>query len=151
MRLELGEQRPRPAAETRAELPRRAPAAPEERELLEVLLAEPSFVTLAAQEVNPDQLKHLGLRRLLQELYRLQAAGHVPDLDQIRLRIDNPELAEHALLLEEKGRMHANRRAWFERLLAIFSERRLAGAKQEIRNQLQAASDHDEALELLRR
>src|SRR5262249_24779057 len=59
---------------------RTAKAAPEERELLEVLLAEPDLVSQARSEVPVEQIEHLGLRRLLQGLYDLHQAGQPPTL-----------------------------------------------------------------------
>src|SRR5207244_1747271 len=60
---------------------RSAPAAAEERELLEVLLAEPALVPVAAAELATEQIRHPGLRELLAGLYDLQAAGELPELD----------------------------------------------------------------------
>src|SRR5262249_41727531 len=84
-----GARRSRPGDSEESDEPRKAPALPEERELLEVLLAEPELVAVAITEVTPDQIQHPGLRRALEGLYRLQAAGEVPDLDRLRLQIDN--------------------------------------------------------------
>jgi len=131
--------------------PRTQPAAAEERELLEVLLAEPSLVGAAAEELPAEEVKHPGLRQLLEELYRMHAAGETPDLDQLRLRIDNPHLADSALRLQDRGQREADRPAWFGRVLRIFRERRLVNEKRDLQNQLHAAPDHDQALELLRR
>lgn len=130
---------------------RTAPAAPEERELLEVLLAEPDLVPTAAREVAPDQIQHPGLRRALEGLYRLQAAGETPDLDRLRLHIDSPRLAEYLLHMQEVGRHHKDRAAWLQRILAVFRKRQTVGQTQELQNQLHAADDHAQAVELLRR
>ena len=54
---------------------RKAPAAPEERQLLELLLAEPDLVSEAAEAVRPEEIAHPGLRRLLEGLYALLAEG----------------------------------------------------------------------------
>jgi DNA primase len=129
---------------------RKAPAAPEERELLEVLLAEPDLVRVAAVAVSPEEIRHPGLRQLLEGLYHLQAAGEPPDLDQLRPRINNPDLAAAALALQEVGRKHADRAGWLKQILALFQQRRVLPEKQELHNQLHAASNHAEALELLR-
>jgi DNA primase len=129
---------------------RSARALPEEVELLEVLLAEPTLVGVAAAEVSPEEMKHPGLQRLLQEIYRMQAAGQTPDVDQIRLRLDNPELAQSALRMQDKGRLHADRKDWLQRLLQVFRDRRVVKEKRELQNQLHAANDPAHALELLR-
>jgi DNA primase len=137
---------PEPAAE------RRAPAPGRERELLEVLLADPVLVPLVAAEVAPDQLQHPGLRRLLVELYAIQEEGGVPDLDQMRVRlVDNPPLAEYALKMHDVGRRNPDRPAKLTQLLVEFRKLGLEAEIQELQNQLHAARDHQEAVELLRR
>src|SRR5437764_10924884 len=66
---------------------RQAPAAPEERELLEVLLADPALVPVAAAEIQSEEVQHPGLRHLLEGLYALHGAGEPPSLDLLRARI----------------------------------------------------------------
>jgi DNA primase len=130
---------------------RKAPAPGREVELLRVLLAEPALVAVAATEVAPDHLEHPGLRRLLSELYALQTQGGMPDLDQLRVRlIDNPPLAEYALTLHDLGREIPERADRLKRLFLEFRKHRLEPVKQELQNQLHAAGDHKEAVELLR-
>lgn len=129
---------------------RSAKAAPRERELLEVLLADPLLVPMAAAEVAPGDIEHPGLRQLLQGLYTLRAAGQSPDLDQLRARLDNPRLAQAAQRLREVGRLNPAPRAWLEGLLSEFRRCRAEPVKQQLQNQLHAASDHTEAVELLR-
>jgi DNA primase len=130
--------------------PRAAKAPPEERQLLEVLLAEPALVPVAAPQVPPEDVSHPGLRKLLAGLYALQAAGEPPTLDQLRPRLDSVPLAVKALELQEVGLAMTDRSACLRQLLVFFQERRLRLAKQDLQNQLQAASDHQAALELLR-
>jgi DNA primase len=134
-----------------AETERQAPAPGRERELLEVLLADPALVPLAVAEVAPEHLEHPGLRRLLTELYALQAEGGPPDLDRLRIRlIDNPRLADYALKMHDVGRRIPDRGARLNQLHAEFRRHRRASANQELQTQLQAARDHTEAVELLR-
>jgi DNA primase len=140
---------PRPEAD--AEAPRQAPAAPEERELLELLLAEPALVPAARAALAAEAVEHPGLRRLLEGLYALDEAGEPPTLDQLRPRLANPRLAAKALEMGDVGRRHPDRPGWLQRLLSRFQERRQRPVKQELQNQLHAARDHDQALELLRR
>jgi DNA primase len=129
---------------------RKAPAAPEERQLLEVMLAEPDLVLVAAKAVRPEEMNHPGLRLLLAGLYDLLAAGEPTDLDQLRGRLDNPRLAERAMKLQEVGRGNSDRAGCLRMLLNLFEERRRRPALQELQNRLQAPSDHEAALELLR-
>jgi DNA primase len=154
---ELRDARRRGEADTRRpgadepELEKKAPAPGRERELLEVLLAEPGLVPVVATEVAPEHLEHPGLRRLLTELYALQAEGGPADLDRLRLRlVDNPRLAEYALKMHDVGRDIPDRAAKVERLLGEFRKLRLESVKQELQHQLHAAKDHTEAVELLR-
>jgi DNA primase len=145
-----GRKRPvsRPAGESPEK--RTAPAAPRERQLLQVLLANHSLVAQAAAEVPVAEIEHPGLRQMLGGLYDLHSRGETPDLDRLRPLIDNPALAQTALDFQELGRMHSDPAAWLEGLLIEFRKRRAEAHKQELQNQLQAASDHTEAVELLR-
>jgi DNA primase len=129
---------------------RHGTAAQEERELLQVLLAEPALVPAAAARLAPERVRHPVVRELVEGLYRLHAAGEPPDLDQLRLQIDDPKLAEYLLQLQDVGRLHRDRADWLERILAFFRQRQVKTETQEIQNQLHAVGDHDQALALLR-
>jgi DNA primase len=129
---------------------RQAPAAPHERELLEILLAEPGLVARAAAEIKREEVQHPGLRQLLELMYLTYAAGETPDLDLLRPQIENPRLAEYALRMRDDGQRKPNRAASLQGLLAVFRQRRELPRKQELQNQLHAAQDHSAALELLR-
>jgi DNA primase len=130
---------------------RQAKAEPIERQLLEMLLADPNLVPVAAAEISVTEVRHPGLRRLLEGLYQLQAAGQVPDLDHLRPSlVDNQPLADYALRMEEIGRAVPERPARLRQLLAEFRKRRLAPEKQQLHNQLQAVGDDAQAIELLR-
>lgn len=128
----------------------KAPAAPEERELLEVLLADPALVATALKEVTPQDIAHPGLRQLLEGLFSLQADGETPTLDQLRPRLNNPRLESWALEHQEIGRKNQDRETWLRQVLAVFQQRRLLPEKVELQNQLQAAADHEAAVALLR-
>jgi hypothetical protein len=142
---------PRPTRAAEADdAERKAPARPEERHLLEVLLAEPELVAAAQAVVRPEEVGHPGLRALLEGLYALLAAGEPATLDQLRGRFDNVRLAEHALKLQDVGRRMTDRAGALRDLLRTFEERRTRAAKEELQNKLQAPGDHAEALELLR-
>jgi DNA primase len=138
-----------PATENEPGL-RSAKAAPVECELLQVLLAEPALVDQAAAAVRPDEIAHLGLRKLLDGLYGLLTAGEPPTLDLLRPRLDSAPLAAKALELQETGRRHSDRQTWLRQILARFQERRLRPVTQELHTQLNAARDPAAELELLR-
>jgi DNA primase len=131
---------------------RSSPAAPEERELLEVLLADPSLVPVAAGEIKPERIQHPGLRRLLEGLYELQAEGEPPTLDLLRTRIDNPALIAKALEMQEVGRLNSDRAAWLRQVVVEFRRKyQVAPEQEELKNRLRAANDHATAVDLLRR
>jgi DNA primase len=146
------QRRPAPDARQRDEAagPKAAPAAAHERELLQILLAEPALVADAAREVPSGEVEHPGLRLLLEGLYRLLAEGAEPGLELLRLRIDNPPLIAKALELQDLGRDEPDRRAWLGRVLDRFRERRALARKQELHSRLSSVSDAAAAVELLR-
>jgi DNA primase len=148
-----GKQRPAPALVRRDEaaVPQTLPAAPHERDLLQVLLASPDLVPAAAEVVQPEWLEHPGLRRLLEELYRLQAEGRAADVERLRERIDNPRLVEHAFRARDIGLQIRDRAAALERLIEEFHRRRQSPRRQELYNQLCGVGDDATAIELLRR
>ena len=141
----------RSASEGHDEEPRSAPALPHEKQLLEVLLAQPDLVPIAIAEVREEEIAHLGLRQLLSGLYALQSEGEPPTLDLLRTRLDNPRLATAALELQEVGWANPNRDATLRQLLIEFRRRRLQPVKLDLQNRLTAVNDHDQAVELLRR
>jgi DNA primase len=124
-------------------------AAPEERELLQVLLACPSLVPTAQAAVTPEEIHHPEARRLLAGLYELAAQGEPCELDQLRPRLD-AALGQKALLLQDVGLRHPDPSSWLRQILARFQERRARLVKEEIHNQLHADPPHEAALELLR-
>lgn len=133
------------------EAPQAAPAEPLERELLEVLLADANLVPAARVEVGVDDIRHPGLRRMLDELYRLSDDGEEPNLDALRLRIaDRPHLADFALRMQEVGHLHKDRAAWLEQILTAFRTRREKQTARELRSQLSAADNHSAAMDVLR-
>ena len=130
--------------------PQSGPAAPEEKQLLSLLLADERLVPVAAAEIPPEEIQHSGLRCLLEGLYALQAEQQPPTLDCLRGRVANGKLFEAALKLQEIGRVERDREYRLRQLLDHFAERRTRPIKQKLQNQLHAASDHATALELFR-
>ncbi len=142
---------PRPLAEG----PKSGPAHRAEQQLLELLLAEPDLVPTAAESVSPETLSHTGLRRLLSELYALQAAGQTPDFDALRVRlieIDRTDLVEAAQRLQFKGRHTNDRPEYLRRVIDWFVKDRAMAEKKAIKDQLATVpADDEQAIELLRR
>jgi DNA primase len=121
-----------------------------ELDLMRVLLADPTLVSVAQVEIDPRMIEHPRLRLLLEVLYRLAAEGEVPDLDHARLRIDNPALFAKALELQEMGRMHSDRQGWLRQIVACFRQRQERPVKAQIQHQLRGIDNAEEAKELLR-
>ncbi len=128
------------------------PAQRAERQLLELLLAEPGLVPMAAGSVSPETLSHTGLRRMLAELYALQSAGQTPDFDALRVRlIDRPDLVEAAMRLQFVGRHTNDRPQYLRQVLDWFAKQRTEAERKSLKEQLAAGADDGQAIELLRR
>lgn len=128
------------------------PAEAAEKQLVELLLADPALVPVAANAVPADAITHTGLRRVLTELYAIQAAGAVPDIEALRVRLDDrPDLFDVAAnKLQPVGQMMQDRPQWLARLLKRFVELRAEAAARTVREQLASATE-DEAADLLRK
>jgi DNA primase len=123
-----------------------------EQQLIELLLAEPALVPRAAVAVNPADLTHTGVQRLLGELYAIQTAGGTPDLDALRERLrDRPDLFEAAQKRHFVGSSMQDRDQWFERVLRRLSELKIEAEKRAVAERLKTAEDDSEAVELLRK
>ncbi|MGF1578391.1 MAG: DNA primase [Gemmataceae bacterium] len=129
----------------------RKPALPHERELLEVLLAEPKLVVMAAKEIELEHIEHPGLRCLLEGLFRLQAEGQSPTLDMLRARIDNKPLLDAANGLQQTGQENQNRVGWLQEILSRFRTRQEDLRKEQLQSQIHSTDDQQAALELLRK
>ena len=129
------------------------PAEACERQLVELLLADPGLVPQASFAVTPEEVTHSGLRRVLAEMYAIQAAGGVPDLDSLRERLaDRPDLYDAAQKLHyvgtQMGREQEERADWLKRVLKRFADLKAEHARKQVRDELAAGGD---ATELLRR
>jgi DNA primase len=130
---------------------KRFPPAPEELQLLRLLLADPSLIPDAAAEVTLDMLQHPRVRQVIGEMYALHSAGESCSVDQLRVRIDDAHLTEIMLNQHDIGRKITDRPVRLRELLAVFREKHhIEPRTREIKNQLHAAGDHDKAVELLR-
>ena len=126
------------------------PAPVHERELVELLLAEPTLVARAAIEVPLLEVEHPRSRKVIEALYRLHASGQPADLDHLREPLDNETLWSQLHLLQERGEDHPDRASMFQTVVERFRERRWARRKQAIMNQLQNGVDEATRLTLLR-
>ncbi len=147
---------PNPAAliDMPANGPKIAPAeAALEKQLLQLLLAEPGLVGTAREQVPPDTLRHSGLRRMLSELYTLHSDGQPPDLDGLRVRLmDRPELFEAAQKLQFVGHQITERVEKLGKIVSRFAEMRDESETRVVMRALAAgAADEQGQLDLLRR
>ncbi len=140
-------------SEADQEQPRAMPADPAERELLEILLAEPRLLPRALEHLDAEAIRHPGLRRLWEEMVALHEAGEVPSADLLRARLtDRPRLAEVVLRLQAAGLANAQRSAWLDDLLQVFQQRRVTTQVTVLQSQLQTVPrDGPPPLELLER
>jgi DNA primase len=127
-------------------------AEPLERELLEVLLAEPGLVARARREVDAAMMRHAGARKVLEELYALLEEGKTPGVDQLRARLlDSPGLVERVAAAQAAGLKATDRKAWLEAILERFRQREQAAQRDAVRNQLKNVANHEPPpVELLR-
>ena len=140
-----------PAKPEEPPVPRSAPAARHEVELLELMLAEPKLVSRAKADLVTGDLEHPGLIRMANALFDLLDAGLVPDVDHLRNKIDSEKLLEHALIFQDRGLFHADKAAAYDKVIGRFREIRGLRAGHEIKNQVSSVNDHDQARELLRK
>jgi DNA primase len=128
------------------------PAAAAEKQLVELLLGDPVLVPVAAAQLTPEEITHTGLRRILSELYAIHTAGGVPDLESLRVRLDDREdLFNAAQTLAFVGQQMQDREEWLARLLRRFAELKSQAAAQSVKEQLASATDEQQAVELLRK
>ncbi len=138
-------------AEAEPEPERSAPAASHERELVEVLLAEPNLVCRAMQDIPADTIEHPGLRRVLVALYGLQAAGRAPDLDRLREQLDNERLLQKVFELQDRGLNHRDRKAAYEQIVGRFREMDRRKFHSDLVAQVESLTDPAAKIELLAR
>jgi DNA primase len=142
----------RSAAQPEPEGKKAGPAPSQERELVQLLLANPDRVAAARERIKPEEISHSGLRQIVERLYTLQEAGASPELDELRIQMDHGPLLATAMELMEIGRRSsADVGQWFDGIVAEFDRLQNRKARQQLKSQLTAASDHETELELLRR
>jgi DNA primase len=124
-----------------------------ERQLLQILLAEPDLVREAKAGVPSDSITHTGLKRMLVELYALLDRSLSPELDNLRVQlIDRPDLAAVAMDLQEVGRSISDRPLYFKKVVEGFAKQTVEAEKRSLKEQLGGVGTDDAAaLDLLRR
>jgi DNA primase len=129
---------------------RAKPARQVEKELLQILLAEPEFVRQAYTVVWPADIEHPGLQLLLGGLYRLHEDGQVPEIDGLREVIDNSALIDWAIDQQDVGRMAPDRATWFRDVIERFRTEKVALRRKQLMDQLRAATDDSVRQRVLR-
>ena len=122
---------------------------PHELELVELLLAEPTFVSQC--QVPPAEMENPGLRKVIEILYGLVAEGLPADLDHLHGRLDNERWWDRIQELQQRGLEYPDRPLVFQKVLERFRERKELRRRQAIKNEMQDAADPATALELLRK
>lgn len=130
---------------------RRAKPAPEEKELVEVLLAYPELVNRARQEISPDDLSHPGLKQVVTVLYNLLDEQQLPDLDAVRARMGDSPIGSRLVDLADQGRRNLESVVWYCNILDRFNERKAKPAVKVIQDLVHAATDHETAIDLLKK
>lgn len=136
--------------EPASEESRQARPAPEEKEMMELLLACPDLVARAKNEVPLDQWNHPGLKQVAEVLYALVDEGTKPEVDAVRIRMGDSPIASRLLRLADNGRHNQDPFDWYGKLLIRFNERASGPVVRSIKDKIHAAADHETALELLR-
>jgi DNA primase len=141
----------RPGSQQAPEAPRAKPARAVEKELLQILLAEPGLVPQAYVEVRPEDVEHPGLQQLLAGLYRLHEEGQEAGIDGLRELIENPPLIDWAMDQQEKGLQNPDRATWLARVLKRFRDERLALRRKQLADELRKATTDQDRQRILRR
>lgn len=123
------------------------------RQLLQVMLADPTLAPAARNKVAADEIKNPDARRILDELFYLVDAGEPADLDGVRVKLlDRPDLVTAAMRLEEIGRTLTDRALCLDNVVSGFRERRTRAESTSIKGELAAvAGDDDRQKELLQK
>lgn len=128
---------------------------PAEKDLVLVLLAEPSLIGVAKARLPVEEITHPGIRRVVQELYALHNSGQPVQLEQVRARLeDRPSLAASLGRLHEEGAQRSQSTQpdlWLEQLLVSLAERRFKPQMQQLKDQLDKVGGGPPPKELLSR
>ncbi len=111
-------------------IPTGSDASKEEQELLEILLADPSCVERVAENVRVDEFKTPVFRRIFEVCIEVHRDGLVLDVDSLRLRLEDRDLACRASILAETGREKGLVERRLADVLAYYERRRLKADEQ---------------------
>lgn len=124
---------------------------PLERELLEIVLVEPSYAGEVSREVPLEVLGDSPLRVLLSKCYELAEQGVRPSYARLTAELEDLELKRVATDVDASSRRSGNVHERLEAVLEQFRRRREARRAQALKEQLrESASDAEKEMELLR-
>ena len=129
------------------------PAVGAEMQLVELILAHPAFIPQVAAAVSPAEITHSGLRRLLAEVYAVQAAGQTPDVDVLRERLkDRPDLFAASEKRRFVGEQMQEPEQKLEYILGWFARQKPQNAERALTTQLKSGTlSPEQEADVLRR
>ncbi|MCS7014878.1 MAG: DNA primase [Gemmatales bacterium] len=121
--------------------PVRVHVSPLERQLLEILLAEPALLQEFDNQLPVELVEHRGIRQMLARMLRIWRAGEVPHLERMRQEFaDQPRLCTYLLQLHDRGLALADRRSCLQDVLQALREREARRQRERLRSELQNIS-----------
>ena len=94
-----------------------------ERELLEIVLANPDRFKEVRSRVSPGEFGSERFRRIYQLCLELSTDGSAPELNSLRMHVDEPDLATFLSALAIAGERKGNVDRRLEDVLAAFERR----------------------------
>jgi DNA primase len=105
--------------------------------LVELLLAHPTFVVQAITAVSPKDFTHPDARRVLEELYTIHSAGQNADMEILRDRLaDRPDLFEAAERRRFIGQHMQEPEQTLSRILGWFAKQTIEAEERALTAQL---------------
>jgi DNA primase len=124
-------------------------------ELIQIVLSEPTALTLLIPRVAVSSLKDASLRTILQACYDLQSEGQSPSYENLMVRLDDPAIRElvagliapTALSTPDPGRFTDRVRPapWkerLERMLIVLDERERKKQLRDLKRSLEETDQH---------
>jgi hypothetical protein len=97
---------------------------------MEALLASPNCIPEALTQIKLEEITTPGFRQILETCAEMMGEGQAIELDDLRLRLDDRELACRASILAETGREKGSVERRLADVLAYFKSRRDDAATQ---------------------
>ena len=114
-----------------------------ERELLEILLAHPELIPKVVEQLELEEITTPGFRRILEVCIETIRDGQVVDLDGLRQRLEDRDLACRASILAETGREKGALDRRLADVLAYFKSRKSKADDQSQAGRGEGQDSHD--------